>query len=64
MTYYIEIRKRRRRKRKAKSWESNVIEEKKNGTRRIEKLKDGKDAGETIRSRTTKKITGIRQFFL
>ena len=47
MTYYTEIQKRRRRKRKAKSWESDVIE-KKNGTRRNEKLKDEKDADETV----------------
>ena len=43
MTYYTEIRKNSREKRKATFWESDVFE-KKNGTRRIEKLKDEKDA--------------------
>ena len=40
MTYYIEIRKSSGRKRKATFWESNVIEKQ----RRVEKLKDEKDA--------------------
>ena len=57
-TYYIKIQKRRRRKRKAKSRESDVIE-KKNGTRRIEKLKDEKDADETVHKRATKKNINI-----
>ena len=66
MTYYTEIQKSSGRKRKAKFWESDVIG-KKNETRRIGKLKGEKDADETVRKRTTRKIIGIRfslfQFF-
>ena len=58
MTYYIEIRKGSRRKRKAKNWESDVLE--KYGTRRIEKLKDEKDADETAQKPSDKKNRGRR----
>ena len=57
MTYYTEIRKSSVRIRKAKFWESDVIE-KKNETRRIEKLKDEKDADGTVHKRATKKNYG------
>ena len=56
MTNYIEIRKSSVRKRKKKFWESDVIE--KNGTRRIEKLKDEKGADETLHKRATREISG------
>ena len=52
MTYYNEIRKSSR-KRKAKTWESDVLE--KNGTRRIEKIKDEKDADETAQKPSDEK---------
>ena len=45
MTYYIKIRKSKPRKRKAKFWESDVIE-RKNGKRRIVKMKNEKNADE------------------
>ena len=64
MTYYIDIRKISRRKRKAKTWESDVLE-KKNGTRRIEKMKDEKDADETAQKPSNeKKIEDVDKFFL
>ena len=53
MTYYIEILKSSRIKRKAKTWESDVLE--KNGTRKIEKIKDEKDADETAQKRSDEK---------
>ena len=53
MTYYIEIPKSSGIKRKAKFWESDVTE--KNGTWRIEKLKDEKDADKTVHKRATRK---------
>ena len=53
MTYYIENRNADGENEK-QSWESDVIEEK-NGTRRIEKLKDEKDADETVHKRATRK---------
>ena len=63
MTYYNKIQKRRRRKRKAKSWESNVTEEKKIVTRKTKERKDEKDAGKTVHKRSTRKIMGIRYIF-
>ena len=57
MTYYIENRRSSGRKRKAKFWESDVIE--KNGTRGTEKLKDEKDADETVKSDRRGEIIAI-----
>ena len=63
MIYYIEIRKSSRRKRKAKTRESDVLE--KNGTRRIEKIKDENDADETAQKPSDeKKIEDVDKFFL